>query len=246
MEPELSIIVPAYNEGLKIGSTIERIISYTIDHGIDAEVIIANDGSTDDTARIVKEAQSTHKNVVLIDNISNAGKGKVIRDGMLTARGNYAIYMDADLSTPITELGKLLEQAGRGYEVVIGSRRKQKDSIKKEQVWYRRVAGNFFHNVIVKLFIRGIHDTQCSFKLFSRNAYTSIFRQAFSRGFVFDIEILILANLKHFDIVEVPVVWYDDEDSRLMRFRHIANMLHDLVLLKTTYSRRSVKKLATQ
>lgn len=206
----LSLIIPAFNEEERIGSTLEKILEYLKKRDFLFEILVIDDGSIDST---VKVAESY--GVKVISQASNQGKGAAVRRGMLEAQGNIRLFSDADLSTPIYELEKVLPEFDRGNDIVIGSRALQQELIKQHQPWYRETMGKTFNLIVQKLVIKGIKDTQCGFKAFRKDAAEKIFKNAKIDGFAFDVEALFLANQYGFKVKEVPVEWYNDDRSKV-------------------------------
>jgi dolichyl-phosphate beta-glucosyltransferase len=173
-------------------------------------VLVADDGSTDDTARRAREAGAT----VLRDD-HNRGKGHAVRRGMLAARGRRRLMTDADLSTPIEDLPRLLERMDEGFDVVIGSRALPGSTIEVHQPWFRENMGRVYNLFVRALALPGLHDTQCGFKLWSAAAARDAFAAARLDGFSFDVEVLYVARKRGYRIAEVPVTWRNDAATRV-------------------------------
>ena len=175
MKPFLSVIIPAYNEAERFTLTLVDVDRYLSNTEFSSEVIIVNDGSTDKTAEIAENMANIMKNTRVIGWEKNKGKGVAVRHGMLEAKGNWRVFMDADNSTSISEIEKMLPLFKEGYEVVIGSRAVYGAKLKPRQVWYKHLIGKA-GNLFIQLFaIKGIKDTQCGFKCFSDEAAEKIF-----------------------------------------------------------------------
>jgi dolichyl-phosphate beta-glucosyltransferase len=209
-EPDLSVVIPAFNEAGRLPRTLERVAAFLRGWGGSHEVLVADDGSTDETARKAQEAGAT----VLRDE-RNRGKGHAVRRGMLAARGLRRLMTDADLSTPIEELPRFLEKMEEGYGVVIGSRALPGSTIEVHQPWYRENMGRVYNLFVRALALPGLHDTQCGFKLWSAPAARDAFEAARLDGFSFDVEALYLARKRGYRIAEVPVIWRNDAASRV-------------------------------
>ncbi len=208
----LSVVIPAYNEQERIAATIMDVAKYLSRQDYSFEIVVVNDGSKDDTSKIVKELESTIYNLKFINNEKNRGKGAVVQQGMLEASGKYRLYMDADNSISITHIEKfwpyILE---KGYDVVIGSIEVE-GSVKKEEYTgfsgiYRNVLGKLSKYLIRALTIWEIHDTQRAFKLFKSEAAEKIFSRQTIMRWGFDIEILVIAKTLEYKIKELPVAW---------------------------------------
>ena len=215
----LSIVIPAYNEERRLPSTLDRILTYLQEswgHGQDAEVVVVDDGSRDQTATIVEQYSARHDPIRLIRNPGNRGKGYAVRSGMLNAKGEWVLFSDADLSTPIEELDKLLAEAkARQADVVIGSRAVSPQLIETHQPAWREYSGRAFN-----LFMRittGLPflDTQCGFKLYRTAAARRIFPRQRLDGFSFDVEDLMIAKYMGFNVIELGVRWSNVEGSKV-------------------------------
>ena len=229
--PELSIIIPAYNEEKRLARTLARIRDYFLlrRNPEKIEVIIVDDGSTDGTMGVAREWAPNFPGLRVISNGENQGKGFSVRRGMLEARGDIALFTDADLSSPIEELQKLLAAIVAGNDVAIGSRAINRKLIETHQSPFREAAGIIF-NQFVKLFTSlPFHDTQCGFKAFRREKCRVIFEQQRVERFGFDPEILFLAHHHGLKIAEVPVRWAHDPATRVHVLRDSLSMFADLI-----------------
>ncbi len=229
----LSIVIPAYNEEKRIGRTLSRIDEYLKARDYECEVIVADDGSTDDTVRQAwKSALAEKGRLKVIGNEINRGKGFAVRSGILGSRGEYVLICDADLSTPIDELDKLFTHMKEGHDIVIGSRSIEGADIRVRQPWYRERMGKTF-NFFVKLFLfRGLKDTQCGFKLFKGDIAREIASMMKLDGFCFDVEMLYLARKKGQAIKEVGIVWDNSPHSKVKIFGSSTDMFLDLLKIK--------------
>ena len=214
----LSVVIPAFNEERRLHKTLEKVRSYLEHSHITYEIIVVNDGSEDETLNLVKKtismSASRWANLRLISYPENKGKGYAVKKGMLAARGKWRLLMDADNSTSIAELKKLLLYVS-DYNIIIGSRYLDKYSIKKKQSIIRRFisrGGSFLIRVMLGL---KITDTQCGFKLFSAKATKDIFPLQTISRWGFDMEILTIAKRKGYKIKEVAVDWYNSEGSQM-------------------------------
>jgi len=230
----ISIVIPAYNEGRRLGASLETVLRYLGRGPFEArEVVVVDDGSTDDTVAVVEGLRAAHPEVRLLRNPGNRGKGYSVRHGMLEAAGDWVLFSDADLSAPIEELDKLLAAvAGSQAAVAIGSRALDRSLIAVHQSWFRENAGRIF-NLLVRL-IAGLpfQDTQCGFKLFQRQAAREIFRRQRIERFGFDVEALYIARKLGFNSVEVPVRWSHSEGTKVRMLRDSLNMFLDLVRIR--------------
>lgn len=231
--PQLSIIIPAYNESADIEAAMLGATAYLTHAGLAGEVIVVDDGSADNTAELVAQFAQSHPIVRLLRNERNRGKGYSVRRGALEARGDVILFSDADTSTPLAEAAKLLEaiRAG-GADVAIGSRALPESDLARPQPWFRRVMGWVFRNLVRLLVLRGFRDTQCGFKAFRGEAAREVFRRQTLEGFAFDVEVLLISRQLGYHIEEVPVRWLDSHDSRVHPVRDPARMFLDLLRIR--------------
>lgn len=217
--PDLSVVIPAFNEEARLPGTLAAILPYLRDRGESFEVVVVDDGSKDRTAAI---AETAGPEVRLLRNPGNRGKGYSVRNGMLNARGAWRLMSDADLSTPIEELDRLKAALQDGDGVAIASRAMSNSNLEKRQSLARESSGRFFNLIVRWRHLPGIKDTQCGFKLFSAAAAEAAFRNSRLDGFAFDVEALVRARRAGFGIREVPVTWRNDEQSRVSFGRGLA------------------------
>lgn len=225
---EYSIIVPAYNESERLKPTLLEILSYFITHKVSFEVLVVEDGSTDNTPVLVKELEREYPNLRLLQMPQNFGKGFAVKTGMLNARGKFLLFTDADGATPIEEFARLKSAIDQGADVAIGSRALFSADTKVEAQLHRKIIGRIFSKLVELLAVAGIADTQCGFKLFTKAAADQLFTFQKSKGFSFDVEILFLANKLGFTITEVPVNWSDKPGSKVNLVFDPLKMLIDL------------------
>lgn len=232
--PFLSIIIPAYNEEKLIADTLSQVTAFLEAKPFSYEVIVVDDGSRDRTVEIAKEWGVEKKGfpVIVLENVRNRGKGFSVRKGFQSAVGEYACFSDADLSTPIEDSDKLLKWNNEGFDVAIGSRALKESEIDLHQPWWREIMGKTFNKFVQIMAIRGIKDTQCGFKCFSRDAYSEVFKRQSIDGFGFDVEALFIARKHGFKIKEVPVKWVNRFESRVNPILHPIQMLFELVLIR--------------
>jgi dolichyl-phosphate beta-glucosyltransferase len=210
-----SLVIPAYNESARIGATLDRVLSHIASQQWDAEVIVVNDGSQDDTAAIVRSYELRNPAVRLLENPGNRGKGYSVRNGMLHAVGDILLFSDADLSSPIEEADKLISAIRDGAEVAIGSRWLESDLQTERQPILRQVAGRVY-NILLRMVLGfRFKDTQCGLKAFTREAAEQVFPRQQIERWGFDPELLFLARRFKFRIAEVPVLWAHDDRSKI-------------------------------
>ncbi len=213
---KLSVIIPAYNEAHRITKTLMSVSGFLEKQPWQYEILVVSDGSKDNTAETVNNLAKTLKNLTLVDNQQNHGKGWVVRQGMLKATGDVRLFMDADNSTSIDQVLPMLDYLNKGYDVIIGSIEVAGAKIDEHAQWYRRFIGHWSKYLIRAVAgIWEIHDSQRGFKLFSEKAARSVFSKAVIDRFGFDIEILALAKKLGFKIKELPVVWVNEGESKV-------------------------------
>jgi dolichyl-phosphate beta-glucosyltransferase len=228
----LSVVIPAYNEEKRLKRTINEIFDYLSKKNFSFEVIVVNDGSKDKTSDVVRELMKKYQNLTLIENKENKGKGWVVRQGMMEAKGKLRLFTDADNSTPISEIEKFLIEFEKGADIVIGSREIKGAILDPPQPLFRRFMGEGFK--ILRKIILGlweIQDTQCGFKCFKSEVVEKIFPKCKINRFAFDPEILILAKRENYKIKEIPVYWRNDLESKV-KFNSIFNMAKDLFKIR--------------
>lgn len=234
-EPFLSIIIPAFNEERRIGPTLERVVDYLSRQPYAAEVLVVSDGSTDGTARLVREAVGKVPALRLLE-APHRGKGHAVKTGMLQARGAFRLMCDADLAMPVEELAKFLPPALVDVDVAVGSR-EATGARRFDEPWYRHLMGRVFNLVVRLLAVRGISDTQCGFKCFTAEAATLLFAQQRLDGFGFDVEVLFLAQKGRLRIREVPINWYYQRESKVRPGRDTLRMLGEAVQVRWNHLR---------
>ncbi len=226
---DLSIVIPAYNEERRLAPTLERVQQYLREQEYRAEVIVVDNNSRDATAEVAARAGAT----VLKE--PRRGKGAAVRTGMLAAEGEYVLFSDADLSTPIEEVEKLMSALKSGYDIAIGSRALPESNLPVRQPWYREMVGRAGNLLVRLMAVHGIADTQCGFKLFPRSIARRLFGAQRLTGIAFDMEVLFLAQRLGLKIAEVPVTWIDNPDTRISRVRDSADAIKDLIRIRITW-----------
>jgi dolichyl-phosphate beta-glucosyltransferase len=230
---DLSIIIPAFNEERRLPKAIEQIGAYLAARPLRAEIIVVNDGSTDGTAELAERSKGKYPNLRLISNNGNRGKGFSVRHGMREARGEIALFTDADLSTPIEEADKLLEPlTTMNYDGAIGSRAMDRGLIDIHQSTFRERAGVLFNSAARWITGTRFSDTQCGFKAFRRERAAIIFDQQRIERFGFDPEILFLAERHNLRVAEIPVRWSHDSGTKVHVVADGVRMLLDLLMIR--------------
>jgi dolichyl-phosphate beta-glucosyltransferase len=229
--PELTIIIPAYNEELRLPATLEHIAAYVRASGRETEILVVDDGSNDRTAGVAETFRNKFPALRLLSNGVNRGKGYSVRHGMLEARGRLVLFTDADLSAPIEEADKLLD-ALETHDVAIGSRALDRRLIFERQSRFREFAGIIF-NTVVRLCLRlPFVDTQCGFKAFRREPCRIIFEQQRIERFGFDPELLYLARHHGLRATEIPVRWGHSPATKVSMLRDSAQMFFDVLVIR--------------
>ncbi|MBA3650763.1 MAG: glycosyltransferase family 2 protein [Chthoniobacterales bacterium] len=238
--PPLAIIVPAFNEARRLADNLRTLLTYLEDYRPAAQLIVVDDGSSDGTARVAEEFFAQHPDVParVLRFVENRGKGHAVRAGLLAAEAPIALFSDADLSTPITELPKIVEPIEAGNcDIVFGSRALDRSLIGSRQPWRREQGGKVF-NALVRL-TTGLpfSDTQCGFKVFRMEAARPIIEQAQIDGFGFDVELLFLARRAGLRMLEVPVRWDHNEGSKVHIVRDSLRMFSEVMSLRKRVAR---------
>ena len=227
-----SFILPAYNESERLASSIPEVLDYVYGRGLQAEIIVVNDGSTDDTADVVRRFAVDNPMIVLLENPGNRGKGYSVRNGMLHARGEVALFTDADLSSPIPEADKLFAALADGADVAIGSRWLKRELQTERQPILRQLYGRLFNLGLIVVLGLDYRDTQCGFKAFTRRAIQMLFTRQRVERWGFDPELLYLARKLRLKTVEVPVEWAHDHRSKINPFRDGMQMGVDVLKIR--------------
>ncbi len=231
--PQLSIVIPAYNESARIEATLGRVMTCVETQQWDAEVLVVDDGSTDDTSEIVERWMDRYERLHLIKNPGNRGKGYSVRNGLLQAAGDVVMFTDADLSAPMEEASRLLDAIANGVDVAIGSRWMDRTRQTIHQPLYRQFFGRCFNAITRTVMGLPYRDTQCGFKAFRRTAAQVIFRLQRIERWGFDPEILFIARKLKYTVREVPVTWGHDERSRMSYLKDGMKMLEDMAVIRS-------------
>jgi len=228
----LSIVVPAYNEEQRLPATLVRMRAYLDGRDEPYEVLIVDDGSTDNTLAMSRDIAKGWPQLQVVALERNTGKGAAVRLGMLTARGEHRVFSDADLSTPIEEVEELRARLHGNCTVAIASRALPGSQIDVHQPGKREVMGRTYNRLLRLSALRGLHDTQCGFKVFTAEAAVVCFEPLRTLRFGFDAEVLLRARRHGWRVAEVPVRWEHKEDSRVSALRDSFGTLYDLVRLR--------------
>lgn len=233
--PELSVVIPAYNEARRLGPTLDRVAAYLAARGVGHEIVVVDDGSTDTTAELVRAHPAP--GLRLVEQGVNRGKGAALRRGVAESRGERVLLCDADLSTPIEELPALERRLDGGADLALGSRGVAGSDVRVHQPRYRELMGKAFNRIVRLLGVRGVQDTQCGFKLLTGDAARRLFAELRTDGFAFDVELVWLARRHGYRVDEVGVAWVDSPDSRVHPLVDSAAMLRDVALMRWRHRR---------
>lgn len=229
--PDLSIVIPSYNEELRLPATLERIAAYVPKLGGETEILVVDDGSKDNTAAVAESFRSKFPSLRVIPNGVNRGKGFSVRHGMLEAKGRCVLFTDADLSAPIEEAPKLLK-ALETYDVAIGSRALDRSMITVHESRFREFAGIVFNTIVRIILWLPFVDTQCGFKAFRRERCRILFEQQRIERFGFDPELLYLARHHGLRVVEIPVHWGHSPATKVNMMRDSIQMFLDVFTIR--------------
>lgn len=226
----LSIVIPAYNEQKIIKNTLKKVIKYLSDKNYFWEIIVSDDGSRDRTVEIVKDFRNKHIKIVSLKH--NCGKGAALRNGILHSKGDYVIFMDADLSVPLKNIDIFLKKLEQGNQVVIASRRIKGAKIEIHQPWHRENMGRVFTFITKRITGVNVSDFTCGFKGFSKTAAHMIFKHSVIDRWAYDAEIVFLANKYNYKINEIPIRWRNRQDTRVRLKQVVFESFRDLLRIR--------------
>jgi dolichyl-phosphate beta-glucosyltransferase len=239
-EIELSVVIPAFNEERRLPPTLIHIIDHCENANLAYELIVVDDGSSDTTSDVVKKFGRVRSTVRLIRLPRNQGKGHAVKLGVLSSQGRRVLFADADGATPILELNRLWAALDQGADVAIGSRAKSSEDTHVSTLLHRKVLGRIFNNVVNLIILPGVADTQCGFKLFTRQAANFLFTHQRSDRFSFDVELLYLAKRAELKVDEVAVNWTNIPGSKVNLLLDSLLMLRDILRFRVRH--RSVTR----
>ena len=228
----ISLVIPCFNEEGRIDATLERSIAFLESRGEPWEIVVVDDGSLDATSDVVRRRSGASRRVRLLRNERNHGKGWAVREGFRAASGDFILFSDADLSTPIEELSRFVDKAREGFDLVIASRVVEGAEIVTPQSFSRRLSGGVFRTLVRSLGLSSFRDTQCGFKLMRRETAAPILDAVATQGFAFDVELLLRAESAGLRIAELPVPWSDAAGSKVRLFPDALRMMLDLLRLR--------------
>jgi glycosyltransferase involved in cell wall biosynthesis len=232
LNPFLSIIIPAYNEESRLPDTLEQVIRFLEKQNFPSEIIVVVNGSTDRTYAIAQEFARRNANVYAIQN-DRRGKGLAIQRGVQQAKGEYVFMCDADLSMPVEEISKFLPPQLLNVDIAIASR-EAPGAVRYDEPYYRHLTGRVFNTLIRLLVLPTLQDTQCGFKCLRAAVARDIFRYQTLTGWAFDVELLYIARCHGYTIVEIPIHWYFNADSKISVWRDSLRMFLDLLHIRRT------------
>lgn len=241
--PKLSLIFPCYNEERRLPVSLARAREYLDVAGYPYEILVVDDGSADGTVAAAERVAAGDPRVQVLRYEQNSGKGYAVAYGAVRARGEWVLFSDADLSTPIEELEQFLPLLEQGYDGVIGSRALRESRLEVRQPWWRERLGRVMNRCIRLLSGLDFPDTQCGFKLFSRRAAADIFSNLTVRGWMFDVEALVLARKLGYRVIDVPVRWLNSDDSRV-RMSDAPKVFRELLHIRWYWLRRRPERAA--
>lgn len=231
--PQISVVIPAYNEETRLEPTIREACNYFRTQAVPAEIIVVDDGSKDGTSALVRRLMAEFAELRLIRLAANRGKGYAVRSGVLNAEGRYVLFADADGSTPMAEIERLQKALDSGALVAIGSRALAAAGVAVRARFHRRLIGRTFHALVRTLTVSGIADTQCGFKMFPIDVARDLFSRMRMNGFSFDVELLLMAQRRNYRIAEVPINWTHRAGSRVSLVFDPLRMAFDLFVMRS-------------
>ena len=233
----ISLVIPAFNEEKRLGSSLQKLAAFLKERPEEFEVIVVDDGSSDKTLQLAESFSQNFANFKVLSLPTNQGKGAAVNAGFKTALGDIVVFTDADLSTPITEIDKLLSKLEAGYDIAIGSRAVDRSLVKEHQNFLRELMGRTSNLLIQIVAARGIKDTQCGFKAFNTTTTQKIFEKQVIFGYGFDIELLYLARKLGLKVAEVPVLWYNNQASSVSPIKDSIITFYELFKIRFTHSK---------
>ena len=234
--PHLSVVIPAFNEEARIGPTLDALVGYLDTQTYSREVVVVDDGSTDDTVGVVERRAARPETPVRVESMPHAGKGWAVRHGMLSSGGRYRFMCDADLAMPVRHLDDFLGRMDEGYDIVIGSRQIEGARRFGEGI-ARHFRGRVFNWVVRLVAVGGFQDTQCGFKCFRGEVAEELFSRQMTRGLGFDVEILYLATRRRLRVLEMPIDWHHQQMSRVGSVVEPFSMLRDALAVRIRAAR---------
>ncbi len=234
-KPFLSIIIPAHNEERRLPQTLEQVVRFVASQSFESEILVIENASTDRTLAVGNEYASRHPQVRVLHE-EQPGKGRAVQKGMLAAKGAYRFFADADFSMPPAEIVHFIPPE-IDVPIAIASR-EAPGAVRYDEPFYRHITGRVFNASIRTIVLPGLHDTQCGFKMFRADAAEHLFRRQTLMGWSFDVELLYIASLRGYPILEIPIPWYFNPESKVNVFRDSWRMFIDLLTIRRNGSRK--------
>jgi dolichyl-phosphate beta-glucosyltransferase len=228
--PYLSIIIPAHNEERRLPQTLEQVVRFAGNQSFECEILVVENGSSDRTFEVGMEYASRHRPLVNVIHEELPGKGRAVQKGMLAAKGAYRFFADADLSMPPTEITRFIPPAV-DIPIAIASR-EAPGAVRYNEPFYRHITGRVFNSLIRLLVLPALHDTQCGFKMFRADAAEDLFQRQTLMGWSFDVELLYIASQRNYPILEIPIPWYFNPESKINVLRDSWRMFTDLLTIR--------------
>jgi len=235
----LSVIIPAHNEANRLPDTLEQVLHFLDAQPFSSEVIVVENGSSDNTLAIAQQFASQHKRVRVLQ--SERGKGAAVKHGMREAKGEYRFMCDADLSMPVEEISKFIPPALKKFDIAIASR-EAKGAVRYNEPRYRHIGGRGINFLIQLLILPGLNDTQCGFKCFRADVAEELFNKQTLSGWSFDIEVLYIARRYGYHILEIPIHWYHDAETKVRALPDAIRMFQDIFRIRANALRGTYKK----
>jgi dolichyl-phosphate beta-glucosyltransferase len=228
--PYLSLIIPAHNEETRLPDTLRQVMAFCEKQPYSLEVLIVENGSQDHTFQIAQDFAANYPQLKTLEN-TQSGKGRAVKQGMLAAQGEYRFMCDVDLSMPVEEITRFLPPASNEADIAIASR-EAPGAIRYEEPYYRHFVGRIYNGLIRSLALPGLQDTQCGFKCFKATVAQDVFSRQTMSGWSFDVEILFIARLLGYKVVEIPIPWYYRPNSKISVVRDSLKMGVDLLTIR--------------
>jgi len=228
--PFLSIIIPAHNEERRLPQTLGQVVHFAKNQSFETEVLVVENASQDHTLEVANEYASSHKTIVHVLQDNLPGKGRAVQKGMLAANGTYRFFADADFSMPVTEILRFIPPA-IDVPIAIASR-EAPGAVRYNEPFYRHLTGRVFNSLIRMLVLPALNDTQCGFKMFRADTALDLFNRQTLMGWSFDVELLYIASHRNYPILEIPIPWYFNPESKVNVFRDSWRMFMDLLTIR--------------
>ena len=229
-DPFLSIVIPAHNEETRLPNTLEQVFSFLSNQNYQSEVLVVENGSQDQTLEVAR-SYAAHTSSLRVLQLEQRGKGRAVQHGMLQAAGEYRFMCDADLSMPISYINHFIPPTLTDFDIAIASR-EAPGAVRYNEPAYRHMVGRVFNAMIHALALPGLNDTQCGFKCFRAPVARDLFPRQILPGWSFDVEVLFIARQRGYRIVELPIPWYFNAESKVRVFRDSAHMALDLLTIR--------------